>query len=54
MNKEDINAEIEMSFKQIISLVDLMLEHENDNAPNILTVRALAQTGLEKINMLAS
>jgi len=50
MNKEDINAEVEMSFRQIISLKDLMLEHsnENENIPNILTIRDLAQVGLEK------
>lgn len=49
MNKDDINADIEMSFKQIISLTDLMLECNNEIAPNILTIRDLAQTGLNKI-----
>ncbi len=47
MNKEDVSAEIEMYFRQIISLTDLMLEHSNDNMPNILTIRDLAQTGLK-------
>jgi len=48
MNKDDINADIEMSFRQILSLTDLMLEAQNENVPNILTIRDLAQTGLEK------
>lgn len=48
MNIDDINAEVEMSLKQIISLTDLMLEHGNENIPNILTIRGLAQVGLEK------
>lgn len=47
MNQEDISAEIEMYFRQIISLADLMLEHGNNNMPNILTVRDLAQAGLK-------
>lgn len=51
MNKEDINADIEMSFKQIISLTDLMLESNNENVPNILTIRDLAQSGLSKLNL---
>lgn len=48
MLKEDIGADIEMSFKQIISLADLMLENCNENVPNILTIRDLALSGLEK------
>jgi hypothetical protein len=48
MKQEDIQAEIEMSFQQIIALTDLMLEHNNENSPNILTIRDLAQVGLEK------
>ena len=48
MNIEDINAEVEMSFRQIISLTDLRLEHSNENIPNMLKVRDLAQFGLEK------
>lgn len=49
MNKEDVMADIEMCFRQIISLTDLMLECNNDNAPNILIIRDLANSGLEKI-----
>lgn len=52
MNKEDINADIEMSFKQIISLTDLMLECNNENVPNVLTIRDLAQSGLSKLSSL--
>jgi len=48
MNQEDFNANIEMYFRQIISLTDLMLEHNNENTPNILTIRDLAQLGLDK------
>ena len=49
MNQEDFNADIEMCFTQIISLADLMLEHKIENAPNILTIRDLAQNGLNRI-----
>lgn len=53
MNKEDFNADIEMCFRQIVSLSDLMLEHNNnENVPNILTIRDLAQAGLGKINLI--
>lgn len=45
---DDINADIEMSFRQIISLADLMLECNNEIVPNVLTIRDLAQTGLNK------
>ncbi len=48
MNKEDISADIEMCFRQIISLTDLMLECHNEITPNILTIRDLAQSGLNK------
>lgn len=48
MNKDDISADIEMCFRQIISLTDLMLECESATIPNILTIRDLAQTGLDK------
>lgn len=48
MNKEDLIADIEMSFRQIISLTDLMMEYNNEIVPNILTIRDLAQAGLHK------
>lgn len=37
-----------MIFRQIISLTGLILEHDNENAPNILTIRDLAEGGTEK------
>jgi len=48
MNKDDINADIEMCFRQIISLTDLMLECNNEIAPNVLNIRDLAQAELNK------
>lgn len=52
MNKQDVNADIEMSFRQIISLTDLMLECNNEIVPNILTIRDLAQCGLNKFSQI--
>ena len=52
MNKEDINADIEMYFKQIISMADLMIEKNNESVPNVLTIRDLAQLGLNKIGLI--
>lgn len=49
MHLNDITADTEMIFQQIISLTDLMLETNNINIPNILTLRGLAQTGYENI-----
>jgi len=51
MNQEDINADLKMRFSQIISLVDLMLENNNDISPNILTIRDIAQLGLNNIKL---
>lgn len=48
MNQEDFNADIEMCFRQIVSLADLMLEHNSENVPNLLTIRDLANSGLTK------
>ena len=48
MNEEDRHADIEMYFKQIISLADLMLETNNNSMQNILTLRDLAESGLNK------
>lgn len=49
MNQDDINADVEMCFRQILSISDLMLECNNQSIPNILTIRDLAQTGIDKI-----
>lgn len=49
MNKEDASADIEMCFRQIISLTDLILEcNNNEIVPTILIVRDLAHSGLNK------
>lgn len=48
MTKDDINADVEMHFRQIISLTELMLEVDSENTPNILTIRDLASSGLAK------
>lgn len=48
MNQEDFNADIEMCFRQIVSLADLMLEYNSENIPNLLTIRDLANSGLTK------
>ncbi len=37
-----------MSFRQIVSLAGLMLEQDNENIPNILTIRDIAKFGLDK------
>lgn len=49
MSREDINADIEMRFVQIISLADLLLEVDDKITPNILTLRDIAQSGLNKM-----
>lgn len=54
MTNEDINADIEMSFRQIISLADLMLECNNEIIPNILTIRDLAEAGLCKFQEIGA
>jgi len=51
MNQEDTNADIIMRFKQIIFLTDLILESNNDVSPDILTIRDLAQLGLNNIKV---
>lgn len=49
MNIDDISADVEMSFRQIISITDLMFEYSSGITPNILTIRDLAQAGLDKV-----
>jgi len=49
MNIEDINAEVIMRFKQIISLTDLILENNSNVSPDILTIRDVAQLGLNNL-----
>lgn len=54
MEKEDINADVEMNFRQIIALVDLMLEHDTNIVPNVLTIRDLAEAGLCKFQEIVN
>lgn len=52
MNKEDATADIEMYFRQIISMSDLMLNSHEEFSPNILIIRDIAASGLEKFIQL--
>ena len=52
MNIEDILADKEMYFSQIIHLIDLILNQNNLDSENILTPRDLAELGKNKINKL--
>ncbi len=47
MNKDDLNANIELYFKQIIALADLMIENDNRDIENLMTIRELAHNGSE-------
>ena len=51
-NKEDLKADIEMYFSQILDLCDLMLEADACRIPTILTIRGLAEEGLKKANSI--
>jgi hypothetical protein len=54
MNKEDTIADVEMCFRQIISLTDLILEcNNNEIVPTILIIRDLAYSGLNKFMKIA-
>lgn len=48
MNEEDLKAENEMYFRQILSLSNLMLEQNNVEIPNIMTIRDIAEAALIK------
>ncbi len=56
MNKfiiEDLIVNTELYFKQIIALLDLMLEVSDvDSAPNLMTLKELAESGLNKIKLV--
>lgn len=49
MKKEDIVADVEMYFRQIICMSDLMIECHNEIAPNLLIIRDIAQSGFNKL-----
>ena len=46
MNTEDFLTEIEINYKQIISMTTLMLENNSFEPENLLTLIDLAQKGL--------
>lgn len=56
MNKfiiEDLIVNTELYFKQIIALLDLMLEVSDvDSAPNLMTLKELAESDLNKIKLV--
>ena len=50
---EDCCADIQMYFKQIIALTDLLIENaEADEIPNFLTLKELAESGVSKMLLL--
>ncbi len=50
MQIEDYKIDIEMYLKQIISLCDLMIETDNTDKTNILTIRDLSELAIDKGN----
>lgn len=50
----DLNADIEMYFRQIIELSNLMLNDNCVSTINILTLRELAEKGLNKTYAITS
>lgn len=54
MNKnEDLITDTSLYFRQIIALVDLMLINSNiEETPNLMTLKELAESGLNKIEIL--
>ena len=49
----DILADTSLYFRQIIALVDLMLANSNiEETPNLMTLKELAESGLNKIEIL--
>lgn len=48
----DLNADIEMYFQQIIELSTLMLNESCVSPINVLTLRELAEKGLQKAQSL--
>ncbi len=49
MNEFDLKANIEMYFLQIRDLTDLMIENQMYSTPNLITIRDLTQSGLDKL-----
>lgn len=49
---DDLHADIQMYFRQIIALVDLLVELDETCSLNMFTIKELAEAGLEKTNKL--
>lgn len=52
MDKDDLKIDIEMYFKQIMALADLMINEKPLESPNLFTLRDIAQIGLEHAQRL--
>ena len=50
---EDLIADTSLYFRQIIALVDLMIVNSNiEDTPNLMTLKELAESGLNKISII--
>lgn len=50
---EDLIAETALYFKQIISMLDLMITNANlEDMPNLITLKELAESGLNKLKVI--
>ncbi len=49
---EDVLADVEKYFDQLIDLLDLMIEHDNVSINNVMTLKQLAESGLSSIKTL--
>ena len=46
---EDVLADVEMYFCQLIDLLDLMIENDNISVNNLMTLKQLSESGLNSI-----
>lgn len=46
---EDVLADVEMYFCQLIDLLDLMIENDNTSINNLMTLKQLSESGLSSI-----
>lgn len=46
---EDSLADIELYFKQLIDLTDLMIETDNTSINNLITLKQLSESGLKSL-----
>ena len=53
VDNEDLIADAQLYFKQIISMSDLMIANANiDEIPNLTTLKELAESGLNKLKQI--